>query len=80
MPFPGKFPAVFDGPSGPPVFDPSFQFRIKNKLQQCESIRITITEIDPVPLDVAASLEAVDLEVGVKIGGFKGLGKPNTIG
>ena len=83
---PGPFDIPLDFPFGeppgppPPTPQPSLQFRIKNKLQLCEAIQITITELGPIPTDVAVSLDAVDLEVGSKVGGFKGLGPNRTIG
>jgi hypothetical protein len=78
MPLQGPLQYPLDG--GTLVVPPSLQFRIKNKHQRCEAIKIIITEIGDIPTDVAMSLDAIDLECGIRPDGFKGLGPGKTVG
>ena len=48
--------------------------------QPCESIQFTITDLPPVPANNTWSLNALDLELGVRRGGMKQLGNNQRVG
>ncbi len=61
-------------------FGNTFQFRINPSVHHCESLQITITEQTPYSTTSTWSLDAIDLEVGLRRGGFKNIGPPQSIG
>lgn len=58
----------------------SIQVRIDNSNQLCESLQLTISDLPPVPINQTWSLNALDLVIGIRSGGFKRIGPPQSIG
>ena len=55
------------------------QIRIFPTQQHCESIQLTIQDTSPWSATAKWSLNSIDLEMGMKKGGYKGLGNKNTL-
>ncbi len=55
------------------------QFTLQPKRQKCQAIRMRITETDPFPGNEGFTLDHWALEVGIKSGINKGLGKAKTL-
>jgi hypothetical protein len=57
----------------------TLQIRYDPKVQACEAMQLTIQDLSPFPSSVTWSLDAIDIEVGVRKGGFK-IGTQQRIG
>lgn len=62
------------------TFSDQIQIRVFPSNQLCESIQFTITDLPPVPAGKTWSLNALDLEIGVRRGGMKRIGNPQSLG
>jgi hypothetical protein len=68
-----------DGTAGT-VYANQIQLEVRPSNQLCESIQLTITDLAPVPASETWSLNALDLEIGVRRGGMKRIGNPQRLG
>lgn len=62
------------------VYADQIQIRVYPSNQLCESIQFTVTDQVPVPSSQTWSLNALDLELGVRRGGMKRIGNPQSLG
>jgi hypothetical protein len=75
----GEFPWGEDAGSAT-TYANQIQLRIDNSNQLCESLQLSISDLPPVPVNQTWSLNALDLVLGVRSGGFKRIGPPQSVG
>jgi hypothetical protein len=69
-----------DGTGLPTSYPNQIQLRIDNSNQLCESLQLTITDLPPAPASQTWSLNALDLVLGIRSGGMKRIGPPQSVG
>jgi hypothetical protein len=62
------------------VYADQIQIRVYPSNQLCDAIQFTITDLTPVPASQTWSLNALDLELGIRRGGMKRIGNPQSLG
>jgi hypothetical protein len=62
------------------TYPDSLQFRVFPSRIHAEAVQFTITELPPYNTGSTWSLDAMDLEVGLRKGGFKGIGGRGNVG
>jgi hypothetical protein len=68
------------GGSGAAALPDRRQFRVFPSSQLCEAIQMTWTDLAPYNVTVTPALNALDIEVGIRRGGYKRLGPGGSIG
>jgi hypothetical protein len=68
------------GGGAPYTFPDRRQFRVFPSNQLCESVQMTFQDLSPYNTAVTPALNALDLEVGLRKGGYKRLGPGGSIG